>query len=174
MKNLVEHRLEGSEPSVAELARECLVVPESKPLGELLRDFQQEYQQMAIVVDEYGGTSGLVTLEDILEEIVGEIEDEHDRKQPPEWQELNPGVFRLQGRAPLEVLQELLGIEVDEEDMDTVGGLVFARHGTVPDAGTEVVDEAYGLVFTVEEMDERRIVSVTVRRVETPESEEAD
>jgi CBS domain containing-hemolysin-like protein len=174
VKNLVEHRLEGSEPSVAELARECLVVPESKPLGELLRDFQQEYQQMAIVVDEYGGTSGLVTLEDILEEIVGEIEDEHDRKQPPEWQELNPGVFRLQGRAPLEVLQELLGIEVDEEDMDTVGGLVFARHGTVPDAGTEVVDEAYGLVFTVEEMDERRIVSVTVRRVETPESEEAD
>jgi CBS domain containing-hemolysin-like protein len=173
VKNLVEHRLEGREPPLAELARECLVVPESKPLGELLRDFQQEFQQMAIVVDEYGGTSGLVTLEDILEEIVGEIEDEHDPKTPPEWLELSPGVFRLQGRASLEVFQELLGVEVDEDDVDTVGGLVFARHGTVPEAGTEVVDEAHGLVFTVDEMDERRIVSVTARKMTVDSDEEA-
>lgn len=166
VKNLVEHRLEGSEPKVAELVRECLVVPESKPLGELLRDFQKEFQQMAIVVDEYGGTSGLVTLEDILEEIVGEIEDEHDPKSPPEWQEISSGVFRLQGRALLEVLQELLDVEVDEDDVDTVGGLVFARHGTVPETGTEVVDEVDGLVFTVDEMDERRIVSVTARKMD--------
>jgi len=171
VKNLVVHRLEASEPAAAELARECLVVPESKPLGELLRDFQQEFQQMAIVVDEYGGTSGLVTLEDILEEIVGEIEDEHDPKTPPEWQEIGPDVYRLQGRASLEVLQELLGEEVDEDDVDTVGGLVFARHGTVPEAGAEVVDEAHGLVFTVDEMDERRIVSVTMRRMEAAEDE---
>jgi CBS domain containing-hemolysin-like protein len=173
VKNLVEHRLEGSEPAAAKLARECLVVPESKPLGELLRDFQQEFQQMAIVVDEYGGTSGLVTLEDVLEEIVGEIEDEHDPKSPPEWQEMSPNVYRLQGRASLEVLQELLGVEVDEDDLDTVGGLVFARHGTVPEAGTEVVDEARGLVFTVEEMDERRIVSVTVRKRNADPDEDA-
>jgi CBS domain containing-hemolysin-like protein len=172
VKNLVEHRLEGSEPKVAELARECLVVPESKPLGELLRDFQQEFQQMAIVVDEYGGTSGLVTLEDILEEIVGEIEDEHDPKSPPEWQEIGPGVYRLQGRALLEVLQELLGVEVGEDDVDTVGGLVFARHGTVPEEGIEVIDEAHGLVFTVDEMDERRIVSVTVTKIEADPDEE--
>jgi CBS domain containing-hemolysin-like protein len=165
VKDLVEHRLEGGEPTVAELCRECLVVPESKPLGELLRDFQQEFQQLAIVVDEYGGTSGLVTLEDILEEIVGEIEDEHDHKSPPEWQELSPGVYRLQGRASLEVLQELLGVEVAEDDVDTVGGLVFARHGTVPETGIEVVDEAHGLVFIVDEMDERRIVSVTARKM---------
>jgi CBS domain containing-hemolysin-like protein len=174
VKNLVEHQLEGSEPNVAELARECLVVPESKPLGELLRDFQQEFQQMAIVVDEYGGTSGLVTLEDILEEIVGEIEDEHDPKSPPEWQEVSPGVYRLQGRALLEVLQELLDVEVDEDDVDTVGGLVFARHGTVPEAGTEVVDETHGLVFTVDEMDERRIVSVTVSKTDADRDENVE
>jgi CBS domain containing-hemolysin-like protein len=172
VKNLVEFQLEGSEPAVVQLARECLVVPESKPLGELLRDFQQEFQQMAIVVDEYGGTSGLVTLEDILEEIVGEIEDEHDPKSPPEWQELSPGVYRLQGRASLEVFQELLGVEVDEDDVDTVGGLVFARHGTVPETGTEVVDEAHGLVFTVDEMDERRIVSVTARKIDADPDED--
>jgi CBS domain containing-hemolysin-like protein len=166
VKNLVKHGLRGAEPGVADLARECLVVPESKELGDLLRDFQQQHQQMAIVVDEYGGTSGLVTLEDILEEIVGEIQDELDPKQPPDCQELSPGVYRLQGRAPLEVLEEIFGIEVAEDDMDTVGGLVFARHGTVPAAGTEVVDEPHGLHFTVDEMDERRIVSVTVRRVD--------
>jgi CBS domain containing-hemolysin-like protein len=169
VKNLVKHGLRGAEPGVADLARECLVVPESKELGDLLRDFQQQHQQMAIVVDEYGGTSGLVTLEDILEEIVGEIQDELDPKQPPDCQELSPGVYRLQGRAPLEVLEEIFGIEVAEDDMDTVGGLVFARHGTVPAAGTEVEDEPHGLHFTVGEMDERRIVSVTVRRVDEPE-----
>jgi CBS domain containing-hemolysin-like protein len=166
VKNLVEHQLEGREPPIDELARKCLVVPETKELGELLRDFQQEYQQMAIVVDEYGGTSGLVTLEDILEEIVGEIEDEHDPKAPPESQEVSPGVFRLQGRASLEVLQELLDVEVDEDDVDTVGGLVFSRHGTVPNVGTEVIDEVHGLEFTVEEMDERRVESVRVRKIE--------
>jgi CBS domain containing-hemolysin-like protein len=166
VKNLVEQQFEETEPSVKELWRECLVVPETKPLGELLRDFQREYQQMAIVVDEYGGTSGLVTLEDILEEIVGEIEDEHDSQSPPEWQELQPGVYRLQGRASLEVLQQLLGVEVDDEDVDTVGGLVFSMHGTVPEPGTRVLDEVDGLLFVVEEMDERRIVSVTARRAD--------
>jgi CBS domain containing-hemolysin-like protein len=171
VKNLVKHGLRGAEPCVADLARDCLVVPESKELGELLRDFQQERQQLAIVVDEYGGTSGLVTLEDILEEIVGEIQDELDPREPPDCQELSPGVYRLQGRAPLEVLEEVFGIEVAEDDMDTVGGLVFARHGTVPAAGTEVADEPHGLHFNVDEMDERRIVSVTVRRADELESE---
>jgi CBS domain containing-hemolysin-like protein len=174
VKNLVEHRLEETEPSISELAKECLVVPETKPLGELLRDFQREYQQMAIVVDEYGGTSGLVTLEDILEEIVGEIEDEHDPKTPPEWQDLGDGIYRLQGRASLELLQGLLCVEIDEDDVDTVGGLVFSRHGTVPEAGTEVLDEVNGLRFIVEAMDERRIVSVQVRRIEKLEDEQAD
>ncbi len=165
VKNLVKHGLRGAEPAVSELARDCLVVPETKELGELLRDFQRQRQQMAIVVDEYGGTSGLVTLEDILEEIVGEIQDELDPNEPPEWQELSAGVYRLQGRAPIELLEELFGVEVDEDDVDTVGGLVFSKHGTVPDPGTEVVDESHGVVFTVEEMDERRIVSVTVKAV---------
>ncbi len=165
VKSLVKHLIREHEPPIEDLMRDCPVVPESKPLGELLRDFQQQHQQLAIVVDEYGGTSGLVTLEDILEEIVGEIQDEHDPKPPPEVQEVEPGVYRLQGRAPLEVLEELFELELDEEDMDTVGGLVFSRHGTVPDPGTEVDDTDHGLHFVVEAMDERRIVSVTVRRL---------
>jgi len=166
VKNCVQHAIAGSRPTVVELVNPCLVVPETKELGELLKDFQQNHQQMAIVVDEYGGTSGLVTLEDILEEIVGEIEDEHDPMQPPEWQELEPGVYRMQGRASLEALGELFSVVIKEQDVDTVGGLVFARHGTVPDTGTRVEDPGFGLAFTVDEMDERRIVSVTVQRLE--------
>jgi magnesium and cobalt transporter len=143
------------------------VVPESKELGELVRDFQRERQQMAIVVDEYGGTSGLVTLEDVLEEIVGDIQDEHEERQPPEWEELAPGVYRLQGRAGIELLTELYGVDVSEDDFDTIGGLVFSRHGTVPEAGVTVEDPGHGLGFTVDEMDGRRIVSVTSRRLES-------
>jgi CBS domain containing-hemolysin-like protein len=168
VKNLVRIAMSDERPPLAELMHECLVVPESRELGKLLRDFQQQQQQMAIVVDEYGGTSGLVTLEDILEEIVGEIQDEHDPAQPPEWKELGEGVYRLQGRAPIEVLEELLGVDVEGDEIDTVGGLVFSRHGTVTEAGTVVEDETLGLHFTVEEMDERRIVSVTAKRLETP------
>ena len=169
VKNCVQFAVGDSRPPVSEVINSCLVVPETKELGELLRDFQQNHQQMAIVVDEYGGTSGLVTLEDILEEIVGEIEDEHDPKTPPEWQEIEPGVFSLQGRASLETLGGLFGREINEEDIDTVGGLVFARHGTVPDAGTLVEDAANGIAFVVDKMDERRIVSVTARRLDSDE-----
>ena len=91
VKNLVPHHANGDQPPLDEILHPVLVVPESKPLGEILRDFQHHHQQLAIVVDEYGGTSGLVTLEDILEEIVGEIQDEHDPREPPECQELQPG-----------------------------------------------------------------------------------
>jgi CBS domain containing-hemolysin-like protein len=165
VKNLVKHLTTDQQVPLTELIHDCLVVPESRELGDLLRDFQRQRQQMAIVVDEYGGTSGLVTLEDILEEIVGEIQDEHEPSEPPEWQEIEPGVFRLQGRAPLELLEELYGSSVDEDDVDTIGGFVFSRHGTVPETGDSVEDTALGLVFTVDEMDERRIVSVIVRKM---------
>lgn len=174
VKNVVKQLRAGQPVELNELTHDCLVVPESKALGELLRDFQSGHQQMAIVVDEYGGTSGLVTLEDILEEIVGEIQDEHEPSQPPEVLEIGPGVYRLQGRAPLEVLGELYGLNVDDIDIDTVGGLVFSGHGTVPETGTEVEDQSLGLLFSVDDMDERRIVSVTVRRLDREAPEKSD
>ncbi len=164
VKGVVEHLQRNEVPAVAGLVREVLVVPEGRKLGELLRDFQRQAQQLAIVVDEYGGTSGLVTVEDVVEEIVGEIQDEHDVEEPPDWEALGDRVFRLQGRASLEVLEELFDVEVDD-DVDTVGGLVFARHGTVPEAGTVVAEPGLGLRFTVEEVQDRRVVSVTVERM---------
>ena len=165
VKSVVEHVRAGTRPSAGELAWDCLVVPESKELGELLREFQREHQQMAIIIDEYGGTAGLVTLEDVLEEIVGEIRDEHEAGEPPEWRALPDGRYRLQGRAPLEVLEELFGVTVDDDEVDTVGGLVFARYGTVPEPGAVVTEEGLGLVFTVEEVEGRRITSLVVERM---------
>jgi len=170
VKQLIRDIIQGNRPPVAELHQPCLVVPESKALGALLKDFQREQQQMAIVVDEYGGTAGLVTLEDILEEIVGEIQDELDPRQPPEIQELEPGIYLLQGRAPVEVLGELFDIEIDAEDIDTVGGLVFSRHGSVPEVGMQLASPEEHLLFKVEEMDGRRIVSVRVQAMEPNES----
>lgn len=164
VKDAIAHVIAGTSPDAGTMASPCLVVPESKRLGELLRDFQARRQQLAIVVDEYGGTAGLVTLEDILEEIVGEIRDEHDRAEPPEFEPLPDGAYRFRGKAPLELLGELFGLELDEEDVDTVGGYVFSLHGTVPEPGTEVVAGDSGLHFTVESMEGRRIGSVIVRR----------
>lgn len=172
VKQLIKDITEGRKPPVAELHQPCPVVPESKELGALLRDFQKQHQQMAIVVDEYGGTAGLVTLEDILEEIVGEIQDELDPRQPPEVQEIEAGVYLLQGRAPLETLEEVFDLELETEDVDTVGGFVFSRYGSVPELGTEVPVPEEKLLFQVEEMDGRRIVSVRVRRMENQEIHE--
>jgi CBS domain containing-hemolysin-like protein len=167
VKDALHHLQSGRRGCVAELMRDIVVVPEGKRLGELLQEFQRSRQQLAIVADEWGGTAGLVTLEDALEEIVGEIQDEHDGSEPPEWEELTSGAYKLLGRASLEVLEELFGLDLEEEEMDTVGGLVFALHGTVPEVGDEVEDSIHGLRFTVEDMEERRIVAVKVVRAPT-------
>ncbi len=171
VKSVVEHFRAGTRPCAGELAWDCLVVPESKELGDLLREFQREHQQMAIIIDEYGGTAGLVTLEDVLEEIVGEIRDEHEAGEPPEWRALGDGRFRLQGRVPLETLEELFGVTVDDDEVDTVGGLVFARYGTMPETGAVVSEESLGLRFVVEEVEGRRITSLLVERLDAGEED---
>ena len=111
-------------------------VPESKPVDELLRDMQAQRIHIAIVVDEYGGFAGLVTIEDILEEIVGEIADEHDTVQRPPVEELPDGAMRVTARLPVEDLAELFGVELPEDDdVETVGGLLARALGRVPIEG---------------------------------------
>jgi putative hemolysin len=162
VKNCVQYAISDSNPPIGDLVNPCLVVPETKELGELLRDFQQNQQQMAIVVDEYGGTSGLVTLEDILEEIVGEIEDEHDESAPVNEQ-LENGGWRLDGRVPVESLDELFDVELEEEAFETIGGLIFGTLGYVPQPGESL--EIDGLHFQIECVEQRRISSVAVHRL---------
>ena len=154
------------EPTPArELIKPPLFIPETKALGELLKELQARFQQVAIVVDEYGGTAGLVTVEDLIEEIVGEIMDEHEALVA-ELEPLEGGAWRLEGRAHIELLEELFQVEVEDAEYETVAGLIFTYLGHVPQVG-ETVDR-FGLRFTVEAVADRRIQTVRVER--SPES----
>lgn len=160
-------------PKVEELMRTPTFVPESKPVDELLRDMQAQRIHIAIVVDEYGGFAGLVTIEDILEEIVGEIADEHDAFQRPEVEPLEDGSVRVTARLPVEDLSELFpGVELPEgDDVETVGGLLARELGRVPIEGAAA--EIGGLRLVAESTGGRRnrIDTMLVCRVEEPDED---
>ncbi len=152
-----------------DIMRPLPLVPTSKKVLELLRELQAEQQQMAVVVDEYGGTAGLVTLEDILEEFVGEIRDEHE----PSEDDLRPdgqGGLVAEGLTAIDDLGERLGVDLPDDGVETVGGLVFSHLGRVPRVGDRV--EIAGLVLEVNEMDGRRIALVRVTRTAAEQSDE--
>ena len=136
-----------------------MFVPEQKRVAELLSDMQSKQFHMAIVVDEYGGTAGLVTLEDLLEEIVGEITDEYDVEEPG-VEHLPDGSLLVPGRTPIDDVSEELGIELPDTEWDTVGGLVFNLLGHVPEEGEAV--RFQDLEFRTERVQGRRIVSVRI------------
>ena len=168
LKDLVRghaRRGRGPDTHVAELMRPVSFIPDSKPLDDLLREMQLSRKHMAIVVDEYGGTAGLLTIEDILEEIVGEITDESDTDDRPPIEHLDDGAVRVSARLPVDDLDELFGTELDDHDVETVGGLLAQRLGRVPLPGTEA--EIAGLRLRAEGgKDERgrmRITTVLVR-----------
>ncbi len=150
-------------------SRRTLFVPETRHIRDLLKDLQRERVQMAIVVDEFGGTSGIVTVEDVLEEIVGEIWDEHDQAEEP-IREAGDGTFLVEATCPIEDFAERLGIEIpDQGDFETVGGLVLTLAGKVPLAGERFVYQGWPLVVT--ERTRTRVIRVTVGPREVPGEE---
>ncbi|MQA95863.1 MAG: DUF21 domain-containing protein [Streptosporangiales bacterium] len=153
-----------SSESVASVMRPASYVPDSKPIDELLREMQARQIHMAIVIDEYGGTAGLVTIEDILEEIVGEITDEYDQEEPP-VERLEDGSVRVTARLGVDDLAELFKVRIEAEDVETVGGLLAHALGRVPIAGSTA--EVAGLRLTAEGLAGRRnrINAVRVQRV---------
>ena len=157
---------------IEEVMRPVHWVPESKPVDALLSEMQARRQHIAIVVDEYGGTAGLITIEDLLEEIVGEITDEYDAEEV-EVEHLPSGAVRVSSRYPIDDLDELFGFDVEEEDVDSVGGLMAKHLGLVPIPGSWV--DAYGLRFVAEETAGRRnkIGTVLIRRIDEAEEAEA-
>ena len=162
IRDLLRALRTGEPTSARNLIKPPFLVPETKTLDQLLRELQRRFQQMAIVVDEHGGTAGMVTVEDLVEEIVGEIADEHEALAA-ELEPLGQGRYRLEGKARLELLEEMFDVGFEDAEVETVGGLVLSVLGRVPKAGDTV--ETGGLRFLVESMEERRVQSVIVEVV---------
>jgi putative hemolysin len=162
-KDLLRAERSGSaDAAVTTLMRPAVFVPETKRAHEQLQQMQESKFHVAIVVDEYGGTAGLVTLEDIIEEVLGEIVDEHDHEEPMLTQ-LSAGAIRVHGRMPVDELNDLIDADLPDDDWDTVGGLIFNALGRVPDVGESYEIDGYNL--QVEQVEGRRITSVRVGRV---------
>ena len=159
LKRLQEDK---SDAPVSSIGRAPFFVPEQKKVAELLREMQDQRVHMAIVVDEYGGTAGLVTIEDLLEEIVGEIVDEYDKEEPL-VEPIDAETFRVDAKMAIDEINDLLGVELPHEEWDTVGGLVFGLTGRVPAVGEKVRFD--GLEFTTERVTGRRIQKVVVSKV---------
>ena len=154
-----------------DIVRECHYVPESKKVADLLKEMQRDKFHMALVTDEYGSVSGLVSLEDLLEELVGEITDEYDREEP-EVVRVEEGVWRVSGKASIDDVNELLAAELPDEEWDTVAGLVLDLLQRIPKEGEQV--EFQGLRFTADEVQGRRIASVLIARLPEPVAADAD
>ncbi|MGH7610401.1 MAG: hemolysin family protein [Candidatus Dormibacteria bacterium] len=150
-------------PRVGDLARPATFVPEAKHLGELLQEMQLAKTHLAVVVDEYGGTAGLVTIEDLLEEIVGPIRDEYDRDEPEEIQLISPEEALASAAVSLDDVNELLHLHLEGEDFDSLGGLVYSQLGRIPSVG-DAVAAGDGVTITVESIERRSIRTVRLRR----------
>ncbi|MCF8570935.1 hemolysin family protein [Gordonia sp. HY002] len=169
LKDIVEKmlpKLSVAGFDVGEVMREPQFVPDSKPLDDVLEGMQAERNHMALLVDEYGGIAGLVTIEDVLEEIVGEISDEYDTDEVAPVEKLGEDKYRVSARLPVEDLGELFDIEIDDDEVETVGGLLGLRLGRVPLPGAKV--KSHGLKLTAEggptKSGRQRITTVVVRR----------
>ena len=168
-------RCEGRKTPLRALIRPAHFVPESVRTDVLFKEMQARKQHIAIVVDEYGGTSGLITLEDLLEEIVGNIYDEFDPKEDEDIQPLGDGRWRISGAADLETISKALGVALPtEEEFDTLGGLIFSRLTEIPSDGERPVVECHGLRISVESIADRRVEWAVVEKLpenKAPEDE---
>ena len=164
---------DAASTTVEDVMRPAHFVPESKPVDDLLRDLQESRSHMALVVDEYGGTAGLVTMEDAIEEIVGEVTDEHD-PDAAEIVETGPGEYRVPARTNLWELGELRGLELEDDDVDTVAGLLAKALGRVPLLGSHAEVAGVHLVAERVEGRRKRVSTILARRVDPPENDHSD
>ncbi len=161
IKDVFDVVLKGEQRSVTDIARPPYFVSETKKANELLREFQSEHLQVAVVVDEYGGTAGIISIEDIVEEIVGDIADEHEDEEAT-IVDLGDGQYLVSGLLRVEELEEMLDAELAGEDYSTVAGMIFTTLGRVPKIGAVVTKN--GFRFEVDRADRRRIYRVKVSR----------
>lgn len=177
VKDLLADILDDAEPEAGWISRmrPGYYIPPTKPIDALLREFRAQRTHIAIVMDEYGGTAGIVTIEDILEEVVGEIDDEHDLEEERQFESRDSREFWVTGRITLDELSETLGVDIESEEVGTVGGLIMERLGRVPRAGEQL--EIAGFRVVVEQVRRRQVLRVYFERldpvVEPGDDEEA-
>ncbi|MDO9959922.1 CNNM family magnesium/cobalt transport protein CorC [Glaesserella parasuis] len=160
-KDLLKYLRSDSEPfNMAEILRPAVIVPESKRVDRMLKEFRSERFHMAIVVDEFGAVSGLVTIEDILEQIVGDIEDEFDEEEIEPIRQLSQHTYAVLALTDIERFNQQFAIEFDDEEVDTVGGLVMQAFGHLPKRGEEI--ELGGMMFKITSADSRRLIQLRV------------
>jgi CBS domain containing-hemolysin-like protein len=158
-KDLLTYALKGEDLDLSRIIRKAYFIPENIKIDDLLAQMRKRKQHIAIVVDEYGGTSGLVTMEDIIEEIIGEIEDEYDLEPPPIMQ-ISNGVYIVDGTVTISDLNEELDLRLSDDEIETVGGLIYDLVGSLPAKGQ--VLEHDGIRFTVQEIEGQRIVKIKI------------
>ncbi|MFP3936957.1 MAG: hemolysin family protein [Phycisphaerae bacterium] len=170
-KDLLQHVRAEQPAAVREIMRKPFFVPETMTLDKLLREFKARKVHLAVVLDEYGGTAGLVTIEDVLEEIVGSISDEYDRPEPALMHRVDEHTAEVDGRLHIDDLNDAMGLEIPEdEDYDTAAGCVFSELGYIPGPGESI--RIHGAEFTVLEADDRKIIRLRVRRTDTEQVEQ--
>ena len=170
-KDLLKIRQEGNKSySLRDMLRPAYFVPEAKKVDELLAEMQSQRIHMAVVVDEYGGVAGLVTLEDIVEEIIGDVQDEYDQAEEAPYQKLTNGSYLFQGRVGLDDFNEIMDCDLPNEESDTLGGYIYSRLGRVPMVGEKLLFG--GLVLIVEQVSARRIHKVSAKWLPPEDNEE--
>ncbi len=152
--------------NLSELLRRPLFVPTSRRIDELFKDFQKHKTHFAVAIDEYGGTAGIVTVEDLLEEIVGSILDEYDEEEDKEIDRVDVHTYVIKGEVDLDAVRDTLDIELPTDEYDTLGGFIVGELGTIPESGERAAIERSGYVFEVQEMNKMRIAKVLVKKVE--------
>jgi CBS domain containing-hemolysin-like protein len=162
VKDLIQMTDTGATRTVAEIMRPAAFVPETKRVADLLREFQTGRFQLAIVVDEYGGTAGLVTVEDVVEELVGEIRDEYDSEAEPIVREADD-IYVFSAKVAIDEMRDRLGVEIEDGGFETVGGYVLTRVGSVPAVGERFMFD--NLEVQILEAERRRIHKVRIRRM---------
>ena len=157
---------DGQKPDLRTLARPAIAVPDSLPISTLLHTLQKQHSQLAIIIDEYGGTAGMVTIEDILEEIVGDIQDEFDEERK-EIEQLDTHTYSVDGKVLLEDISSRIKININDDRFDTIGGWLYSKLEFSPAIGKSFTYENY--TFTIEEMDKMRILRIKISLSSTEE-----
>lgn len=162
IRDLYEHKIHDRVQSIDGFIRKIITVPETMPINDMLKRFQKDKENIAVVIDEYGGTAGIVTIEDVLEEIVGDLNDEYDDENDKEIKPLDENTYIVKGSVHLDKIINLTGVQLPTDEYDTLSGFLISQIGTMPDTAENPVFEYEGLVFKIEKAEERRILSVKI------------